>query len=142
MDEINKIDEKIAINKGKLNGLEDKKAILVKKIASLKEELENGNASSVKKNIETEENKLNTLQDQISDKNADINELVEKKDMIIKKCLMNLHSKMKKDYQKVNENHDRYVELYTQAREERHVIERKMMNLKSLVYKNYKVRLV
>jgi chromosome segregation ATPase len=142
MDEINKIDEKIAINKGKLNDLEDKKGILVKKIASLKEELENGNASSVKKNIKTEENKLNTLQDQISDKNADIKELVEEKDMIIKKCLMNLHSKMKKDYQKVNENHDRYVELYTQAREERHVIERKMMNLKSLVYKNYKVRLV
>ena len=49
---------------------------------------------------------------------------------------------MKKDYQKVNENHDKYVELYTQAREERHLIERKMMNLKSLVYKNYKVRLV
>jgi chromosome segregation ATPase len=142
MDEINKIDEKIAINKGKLNDLEDKKGILVKKIASLKEELENGNASSVKKNIKTEENKLNTLQDQISDKNADIKELVEEKDMIIKKCLMNLHSKMKKDYQKVNENHDKYVELYTQAREERHVIERKMMNLKSLVYKNYKVRLV
>jgi chromosome segregation ATPase len=142
MDEIDKIDEKIAINKGKLNDLEDKKGILVKKIASLKEELENGNASSVKKNIKTEENKLNTLQDQISDKNADIKELVEEKDMIIKKCLMNLHSKMKKDYQKVNENHDKYVELYTQAREERHVIERKMMNLKSLVYKNYKVRLV
>lgn len=142
MDEVNEIDEKIAINKGKLTDLEDKKAILVKKIVSLKEELENGNDSSVKKNVETEENKLNTLEDQISNKNADIKELFEEKDMIIKKCLMNLHSKMKKDYQKVNENHERYVELYTQAREERHLIERKMMNLKSLVYKNYKVRLV
>ncbi len=142
MDEVNEIDEKIAINKGKLTDLEDKKAILVKKIVSLKEELENGNDSSVKKNVETEENKLNTLEDQISNKNADIKKLVEEKDMIIKKCLMNLHSKMKKDYQKVNENHEKYVELYTQAREERHLIERKMMNLKSLVYKNYKVRLV
>jgi hypothetical protein len=92
--------------------------------------------------VQTEENKLRALEDQISTKNIDINDLTEEKNMIIKKCLMNLHTQMKKDYQKVNENHDKYVELYTQAREERHVIERKMMNIKSLVYKNYKVRLV
>ncbi|MGF7118825.1 hypothetical protein [Methanobacterium oryzae] len=55
---------------------------------------------------------------------------------------MKLHSKLKKDHQKVNTDHDKYVELYTKAREERHILERKMMNLKSIVYKNYKIRLV
>ena len=69
-------------------------------------------------------------------------ELTEEKEEVIKKCLMNLHTQMKKNYEKVNNDHDRYVELYTQAREERYVIERKMMNLKALVYKNYKLRLV
>ncbi|MDI6724573.1 MAG: hypothetical protein QMD61_07995 [Methanobacterium sp.] len=55
---------------------------------------------------------------------------------------MKLHSDIKKHHQKVNEDHDRYVELYTKAREERHVLERKMMNIKSIVYKNFKVRLI
>ena len=36
MDEVNKIDEKIAINKDKLTDLEDKKAIFSKKNCSFK----------------------------------------------------------------------------------------------------------
>ena len=54
---------------------------------------------------------------------------------------MKLHADMKKSHRKVTEDHDKYVELYTQAREERYSIERKMRNLKVLVYKNYKIRL-
>lgn len=69
-------------------------------------------------------------------------DLEDEKDELIRKCLMKLHIEIKKHQKKVDEDHDRYVELYTQAREERHVLERKMMNLKSIVYKNYKVRLI
>jgi hypothetical protein len=82
------------------------------------------------------------LEIQISDKNKDLNSLIEERDKISKHCLMNLHTKMKKDYQKVNEDHEKYVDLYTQAREEKSAIERKMINLKFLVYKNYNVRLI
>ena len=78
---------------------------------------------------------------QISEKNESLSELTHKKDDLIKKCLMKLHADMKKNYRQVSEDHDKYVELYTKAREERHSIERKMRNLKVLVYKNYKIRL-
>ena len=54
---------------------------------------------------------------------------------------MKLHADMKKNHRKVIEDHDKYVDLYTQAREEKYSIERKMRNLKVLVYKNYKIRL-
>ena len=77
----------------------------------------------------------------ISEKNETITELNREKDDLIKKCLMKLHADMKKSHRKVTEDHDKYVELYTQAREERYSIERKMRNLKVLVYKNYKMRL-
>ena len=55
---------------------------------------------------------------------------------------MDLHTQMKKDYLKKNEEHDKYVDLYTQAREEKSAIERKIIDLKFLVYKNYNLRLV
>jgi len=55
---------------------------------------------------------------------------------------MKLHAEMKKNHRQVNKDHDKYVELYTKAREERYSIERKMRNLKVFVYKNYKIRLV
>ncbi len=77
----------------------------------------------------------------ISEKNENITELNREKDDLIRKCLMKLHADMKKSHRKVTEDHDKYVELYTQAREERFSIERKMRNLKVLVYKNYKMRL-
>ena len=77
----------------------------------------------------------------ISEKNETITNLTREKEDIIKKCLMKLHADMKKNYRKVAEDHDKYVELYTKAREEQHSIERKMRNLKVLVYKNYKIRL-
>ena len=77
----------------------------------------------------------------ISEKNESITELTHEKDDLIKKCLMKLHADMKKNHRKVIEDHDKYVDLYTQAREERYSIERKMRYLKVLVYKNYKIRL-
>lgn len=134
MDVINDIDKKIDFNQDQLSDLKSKKVVLLNDIASLKKE--------DKEKIESQLKKLDTLENKISIKDTELKNLKEEKDTIIKKCLMNLHTKMKKDYKKVNEDHDQYVELYTQAREERHSIERKMMNLKSLVYKNYKVRLI
>ncbi|MBI5680556.1 MAG: hypothetical protein HZC47_06680 [Methanobacterium sp.] len=148
-DEINKIDQKIEFNKNKLMDLEKEKIIFnnnilaaEKELINLEEDSNNGKDSSIKKNIADTENMLDDLENQISQKNDDINELNEEKDEIIKKCLMKLHSEMKNNHKKVNEDHDKYVDLYTKAREERHNIERKMVYLKSLVYKNYKLRLV
>jgi seryl-tRNA synthetase len=144
MDEINRMDKKIMNMQNKLKDIENKKTVLINKIGVLKKELENSDqndTSSIKESLEAEEYKLKTLESQISDKNADINSLVEEKNIIIKKCLMKLHTQMKKDYQKVNEDHDKYVDLFTQAREDKHIIERKIMNLKFLVYKTYNVRL-
>lgn len=147
-DEVNKMDKRIDHNKDKLMVLEKEKIIFKNNILAAENELSNledpnnGKSFSIKKNINDIENMLDDLENQISQKNNDINELNEEKDEIIKKCLMKLHSEMKNDHKKVNEDHDKYVELYTQAREERHNIERKMVYLKSLVYKNYKLRLV
>jgi hypothetical protein len=148
-DEVNKMDKKIGYNKDKLMALENEKIIFKTNILAAENELSNlegnsnnGKSYSIKKNITDIENMLDDLENQISQKNSDIDELNKKKDEIIKKCLMKLHSEMKNNHKKVNEDHDKYVDLYTQAREERHNIERKMVYLKSLVYKNYKLRLV
>lgn len=53
-----------------------------------------------------------------------------------------LHSSLKKEHQKADKEHARYVELYTKERAKKHEIERKMMNLKMMVYHNYGLRLV
>ncbi|MGZ7043819.1 MAG: coiled-coil domain-containing protein [Methanobacterium sp.] len=145
MEEIKEFDKKIDLEQNNLTDMESKKNDLNKKIADLNNELkscEPSNNSSIKKSLKVQKEKLDDLEIQISNKNEDINSLIEEKNTIIKKCLMNLHAKIKKDYQKVNEDHDKYVDLYTQAREDKHVIERNIMNLKFLVYKNYNVRLV
>lgn len=130
IDEINKIDEKITNIQNKLSTLESKKIVLLKNMRDSDADLSS-----------KEENRLEELETQISIKTADISKLIHKKDEIIKKCLMKQHAQMKKDYQQVNEDHEKYVELYTQARERKHFIERNMMYLKSLFYKNYKIRL-
>lgn len=146
MEELKKIDDKIFSYQRELKNLENKKLNLGKKLEDLNDNL---SKTDSKKKIEKIETKLNDLQkqdtlleSQISEKNEHINNLNDKKDEFIKKCLMKLHSELKKNHQKVNKDHDKYVELYTKAREERHILERKMMNLKSIVYKNYKIRLV
>lgn len=131
------MDKRITNMQSQLKDMENKKLILIKKL----EKDKHNSVSSTNESLEDEENKLNSLNNQISDKNANINSLVEEKNMIIKKCLMKLHAQMKKDYQKVTEDHDKYVDLFTQAREEKHVIERKIMNLKFLVHKTYNIRL-
>lgn len=157
MEEIKNIDKKITCCQSELNNLENKDTIngnsikdIEDNLKMLKENFKNDMENlTLKNNIETAENKLNdlekfntSLKTKISEKNEDITGLNQEKDDLIKKCLMKLHADMKKNHRKVNEDHDKYVELYTKAREERHSIERKMMNLKVLVYKNYKIRLV
>jgi hypothetical protein len=82
-----------------------------------------------------------TIKTKISEKNEIIADLNHEKEDLIRKCLMKLHADMKKNYRQITEDHDKYVDLYTKAREERHSIERKMRNLKVLVYKNYQIRL-
>lgn len=131
------MDKRIINMQNQLKDMENKKAILIKKI----EKYKHNSASSIKESSESVESKLNLLKTQISDKDADIKSLVEEKNMIIKKCLMKQHAQMKKDYQKAAEDHDKYVDLFTQAREEKHIIERKIMNLKFLVHKTYNIRL-
>ncbi len=69
-------------------------------------------------------------------------ELQTERDELVKKSLMILHSTMKKEHQKADEEHARYVELYTQERAKKHDLERKMMNLKMMVYKSYGLRLI
>ena len=152
-EELKNMDNKLSDYQRDLETLENKKSIYENKMLKLNKNLEdlkeNPDQIDSKKKIEEEEIKLKDLkkqstklESQISEKNEYITNLNDEKDELIKKCLMKLHSEMKKNHQKVNEDHDRYVDLYTKARAERHVLERKMMNLKSIVYKNYKVRLV
>ena len=139
-DEIHKLNEKIIYKQDKIKKLENMKTDLVKKIANLDEYENNGN-SSYKESLEAEKKKLNKLEIQISDNNENITSLYDKKDKIIRKCLMNLHTQMKKDYLKKNEEHEKYINLYNQAREEKGAIERKIIDLKFLIYKNYNLRL-
>lgn len=157
MEEIKNINKKIADCQNELNSLENKDVLNKNSIVAAEDKLKNLKEnftedvgdSTLKKNIKTAETELNSLEEhhiaiktQISEKSDDINELDHKKDELIRRCLMKLHADMKKKYRKVSEDHDRYVDLYTKAREEQHSIERKMRNLKVLVYKNYKIRLV
>ncbi len=152
-EELKNMDNKLSDYQRDLETLENKRSIYENKMLKLNKNLEdlkeNPDQIDSKKKIEEEEIKLKDLkkqstklESQISEKNEYITNLNDEKEELIKKCLMKLHSEMKKNHQKVNEDHDRYVDLYTKARAERHVLERKMMNLKSIVYKNYKVRLV
>lgn len=156
MEEINNIDKKITHYQNKLTNLENKDINNEKNIIDaenelkmLKENFKDNTDNLALKSIETAKNELNNLENhhivlktQISKQNENINDLNQEKDNLIKKCLMKLHADMKKNHRRVTEDHDKYVELYTKAREERHSIERKMMNLKVLVYKNYKIRLI
>ena len=118
------------------------------KLTELKEKLPGSN-NGVKLKIDkgnAELNKLlNTvsiLDNEISEKNLAKDEIQTERDELVKKSLMILHSTMKKEHQKADEQHARYVELYTQERAKKHDLERKMMNLKMMVYKNYGLRLI
>jgi len=99
--------------------------------------IEKGN-SELKKLLDS----VSLLDNKISEKNLAKNEIQTERDELVKKSLMILHSTMKKDHQKADEEHARYVELYTQERAKKHDLERKMMNLKMMVYKTYGLRLI
>lgn len=85
---------------------------------------------------------LNNVNKDIDEKNLLKSELQNKRDELVKKSLIILHSTMKKEYQKADKDHARYVELYTKERAKKHDIERKMITLKMMVYKNYGLRLI
>jgi hypothetical protein len=85
---------------------------------------------------------VSKLNIQISEKTVTLEELQSERDELVKKSLMMLHSTLKKEHQRADKEHARYVELYTQERAKKHEIERKMMNLKMMVYQNYGLRLV
>lgn len=153
MEEIENIDKKITCYQNELDNLENKEVTNGNNIIDTENELneikENSTNNVDNLTLKKVEHKLSNLEKrrialetQISEKNENIQDLNHEKDELIKKCLMKLHTEMKKNHKKVNEDHDRYIGLYTKAREERHGIERKMMNLKVLVYKNYKIRLI
>ncbi len=82
------------------------------------------------------------LDNQITEKTSEKDEIQLERDELVKKSLMILHSTMKKEHQKADKEHARYVELYTKERAKKHDLERKMMNLKMMVYKSYGLRLI
>ncbi len=118
------------------------------KLMELKEELPGSN-NGVEIKIEKGNSELNKLlnsvtllDNKISEKTIAKDEIQAERDELVKKSLMILHSTMKKEHQKADEEHARYVELYTQERAKKHDLERKMMNLKMMVYKTYGLRLI
>ena len=153
--EIHNFDEKITNYENEINALESERtdsrfevSKVEDKILELKEELQDSN-NGVQLKIEKNNLKLNKLLDCLSTLDTKISEttitmdktLIER-DELIKKSLMILHSTMKKEHQKADEKHAHYVELYTQERAKKHDLERKMMNLKMMVYKSYGLRLI
>jgi hypothetical protein len=86
--------------------------------------------------------KLSEINNKISEKTLTKDEIQTERDEMVKKSLMLLHSSLKKEHQEADKQHARYVELYTQERAKKHDLERKMMNLKMMVYKSYGLRLI
>jgi hypothetical protein len=82
------------------------------------------------------------LDNKITEKSSAKDDIQLERDELVKKSLMILHSTMKKEHQKADKEHARYVELYTKERAKKHDLERKMMNLKMMVYKSYGLRLI
>ncbi len=118
------------------------------KLQELREKLPGSN-NGVETKIEKGDVELKKLVDslaqideKISEKNSALDEVQTERDELVKKSLMILHSTMKKEHQKADEEHARYVDLYTQERAKKHDLERKMMNLKMMVYKSYGLRLI
>ena len=153
--EIHNFDEKIINYENDINALESERTdsqLEVSKvedqIIELKEELPNSN-NGVELKIEKWNMDLKKLLDSLSEldtniskKTIEMDKTLIERDELIKKSLMILHSTMKKEHQKADEEHARYVELYTKERAKKHDLERKMMNLKMMVYKSYGLRLI
>jgi hypothetical protein len=118
------------------------------KLHELKEKVSDSN-NGIEIKIEKGDSELKKLLDslseidtKISEKTGAKDEIQVERDELVKKSLMILHSTMKKEHQKADKEHARYVELYTQERAKKHDLERKMMNLKMMVYKSYGLRLI
>jgi len=154
--QIKNFDKIIDKHQGEWDNLENEEVACKKRISNMENGLRQLIAKSaeepnpeLEKMIKNVENKLNDFEEsqsaleiQLSHKNESISELKTEKDELVKRSLIRLYSKIKKDHENVNKDYERYIKLSTRAREERHGLESKMMNLRLLIYKNYNVRLM
>ena len=153
--EINNFDEKIIDYENQLNALESDRTNSQLKVSKAEEKLQEltenlkGSNNGVQNKIDKSHEEIkkllagqSNLDVMISEKTIAMDELQTERDELVKKSLMILHSTMKKEHQKADKEHARYVELYTQERAKKHDLERKMMNLKMMVYKSYGLRLI
>jgi chromosome segregation ATPase len=153
--EINNFDEKIIDYENELNALESDRTNSQLKVSKAEEKLQEltenlkGSNNGVQTKIDKSHDEIkkllagqSNLDAMISEKTIAMDELQTERDELVKKSLMILHSTMKKEHQKADKEHARYVELYTQERAKKHDLERKMMNLKMMVYKSYGLRLI
>ena len=153
--EINNFDEKIIDYENELNALESDRTNSQLKVSKAEEKLQEltenlkGSNNGVQNKIDKSHEEIkkllagqSNLDVMISEKTIAMDELQTERDELVKKSLMILHSTMKKEHQKADKEHARYVELYTQERAKKHDLERKMMNLKMMVYKSYGLRLI
>jgi hypothetical protein len=155
-EEISNFDMTISKYKNELIILKNNKATVLENISQKKElisklklkssnSLEDSDRDNKLKNMQSQVNdfqeKTNLLDSQLSQKEEIIHHFEKEKDELIKKSLLNLHFKIKKDCEKVSEEHDHYVDLYTKARAEKHALERKLVNIKMIVSQEYGLRL-
>lgn len=151
IEEIHNFNEKITNYENELATLETIRVSSQLKVSEAEDKLQElkGSNNGVENKIEKENKELkqllgslSELETNISEKTSAKDELQTERDELVKKSLMILHSTMKKEHQKADKEHARYVELYTQERAKKHDLERKMMNLKMMVYKDYGLRLI
>lgn len=152
LEEITDLDKKIIYFDNELNCLESESLEFKQIISELEVKINEFNGDNSKNSrkdladlgVEKEKMsiKLNKINKNIDEKTISKDALRTKKDELVKKSLMILHTTLKKEYHKADEEHARYVELYTKERAKKHEIESKMMNLKLIVYKNYGLRLI
>ena len=130
--EISNFDEKIINYENELNTLESERTdseLKVSKaentIMELKESLPSSNGVELKIEKCDEElkellEKIALLDNQITEKTSAKDDIQLERDELVKKSLMILHSTMKKEHQKADKEHARYVELYTKERAKKH----------------------
>ena len=157
IDEIKVFDKKINEYEIELTSLKDEELISKKyvfsaenEITKLEEEIQkNQGNNGFEEKVKTEKEKiheletsLSALENRISEKDSAISHLKMEKEELIKNSLLNLHSHIKKEYKKIDAEHKKYLELCNQTKEKRYGLERELLSLKMLVYRQYKLRLI
>ncbi len=157
IEEIKVFDKKINEYELELTSLKDEEVISKKyvfnaenEITKLEEEIQkNQENNGFEEKVKTEkakihelETSLSALENRISEKDSAISHLKMEKEELIKNSLLNLHSHIKKEYKKIDAEHKKYLELCNQTKEKRYSLERELLSLKMLVYRQYKLRLI